>query len=214
MEEITAPGIDAYASEHSTPEPAYLRRIGEHTQELSPASQMLVGHVEGRLLKMLVAMCRPMHVVEVGTFTGYSALCMAEGLPEGGRLITLEVDPEHARIAQEHIDTTHYADRIEIRQGHAMDLLGHIPAPVDFAFIDADKSNYLRYYEALLPLLPPGGFLAADNVLWSGAVLDASNQEADTVALREFNDFVRRDERVEAVMLTVRDGVTLVRKRP
>lgn len=214
MQELTNPGIERYASLHSTPEPRHLQKVAENTSRLSSASQMLVGHLEGRLLKMLVAMIRPMHVVEVGTFTGYSALCMAEALPEGARIVTLEVSEEHARIAQDHINATPYADRIEIRRGHAMDLLAHIPPPVDLAFIDADKANYLRYYEALLTLLPPGGFIAIDNVLWSGNVLDANNTETDTAALREFNTFVSKDPRVEAVMLTVRDGVTLVRKLP
>jgi caffeoyl-CoA O-methyltransferase len=161
-----------------------------------------------------VAMIKPMHVLEIGTFTGYSSLCMAEALPEGGRIITLEVDERHARIAQEHIDATHYADRIEIRLGHAMDSLAHVRPPIDFVFIDADKSNYLRYYEAVLPLLAPGGFIAADNVLWSGQVMDSSDESEDTLALREFNRVVSRDDRVECVMLTVRDGLTLIRKLP
>ncbi len=214
MEELTIPGIESYAEANSTPEPRYLQLIQENTRRLSDAPQMLVGHLEGRLLKMFVAMIRPLHVLEIGTFTGYSALSMAEALPEGGRIITLEVDPEHARIAQEHIDATPYADRIEIRVGHAMDGIANLHGPLDFVFIDADKSNYIRYYEAVLPLLHPGGFIAADNVLWSGDVMDASKQDADTAALREFNRYVSHDDRVEAVMLTVRDGIMLIHKKP
>jgi caffeoyl-CoA O-methyltransferase len=214
MEELTLPGIESYAQANSTPEPRYLQIIQANTRKQSDAAQMLVGHLEGRLLKMLVAMIKPLHVLEIGTFTGYSALSMAEGLPEGGRIITLEVDERHARIAQEHIDATPYADRIEIRLGHAMDSLSHIHGPLDFVFLDADKSNYLRYYEAVLPLLAPGGFIAADNVLWSGQVLDGDDESEDTVALREFNRVVSRDERVECVMLTVRDGLMLIQKRP
>lgn len=214
MEELTLPGLEAYAQANSSPEPKYLQAIQTNTRKLSDQAQMMVGHLEGRFLKMVVAMLKPMRVLEIGTFTGYSALSMAEALPEGGRIITLEVNERHARIAQEHIDATPYADRIEIRLGHAMDSLAQVRGPIDFAFLDADKSNYLRYYEAVLPLLAPGGFLAADNVLWSGRVIDPEDESEDTVALREFNRVVSRDERVESVMLTIRDGVMLVQKRP
>ncbi len=212
MRELTLPGIEAYAQAHSTPEPGYLRAIQANTRKFSDEAQMIIGHLEGRLLKMLVAMIKPMHVLEVGTFTGYSSLCMAEALPEGGRIVTLEVNETHARIAQEHIDATPYADRVEIRVGHAMDSLAHVRAPIDFAFIDADKTNYIRYYEAILPLLAPGGFIAADNVLWDGQVMDSDDESADTVAIREFNRHVSRDDRVECVLLTVRDGLMLIHK--
>lgn len=213
MNEVIRPEIEGYARMHSSPEPKYLQLVERRTRAESDAPQMLVGHLEGRLLKMLVAMIKPLHVLEIGTFTGYSALCMAEGLPEGGRIVTLEVNERHADIAQEHIDATPFADRIEIRRGHAMDSLAHINGPLDFVFIDADKTGYARYYEAVLPLLAPGGFIAVDNVLWSGQVLDGDDDSEDTVALRAFNRAVSHDERVDCVMATVRDGILLIQKR-
>src|SRR5690606_18398485 len=159
--------------------------------------QLMVGHLEGRFLQMLVALLKPMHVREIRTLTGCSALSMADAPPEGGRIITLEMDAPHARGAQEHIDTTPLADRHAARLGHAMDSLAQVRPPIDLAFLDADKSNYLRYYEATLPLLAPGGFIVADNVLWSGRVNDPEDESEDTVALREFNRVVSHDERVE-----------------
>lgn len=212
MEPLVPRELDAYIEAHSSPEPGYLTQVARRTEEFSDDAGMLVGHLEGRFLKMLVAMIEPVHILEIGSFTGYSALAMAEALPEGGRIITLEVDPEHARIAREHIAATPYFDRIELREGHAMQSLAEITIEFDLVFIDADKGNYLRYYEAVLPLLSRQGFIAVDNVLWSGSVIDPADESEDTVAIRAFNEFVRNDERVECVMIPVRDGVTLIRK--
>lgn len=212
MEPLIRPDIELYATEHTTPLPVYMEAIAERTLALPDGPRMMLGPLAGSALKMITGLQQPMHVVEIGTFTGYSALCMAEALPEGGRIITLESNPEHARIAREHIDGSPYADRIEVREGRAMDLLAHIRAPLDLVFIDADKANYLRYYEAVLPLLRSGGAIVADNVLWYGRVLDPDDESEDTEAIREFNRFVSRDIRVESVMLTVRDGLTVIRK--
>jgi caffeoyl-CoA O-methyltransferase len=189
-----------------------MEAIAERTLALPDGPRMMLGPLAGSVLKMITGLQQPMHVVEIGTFTGYSALCMAEALPEGGKIVTLEANPEHARIAREHIGGSPYADRIEVREGHAMELLAHIRAPLDLVFIDADKVNYLRYYEAVLPLLRSGGAIVADNVLWYGQVLDPDDESEDTEAIREFNRFVSRDDRVESVMLTVRDGLMVIRK--
>jgi caffeoyl-CoA O-methyltransferase len=212
MEPLIRPDIELYATEHTTPLSVYMEAIAERTLALPDGPRMMLGPLAGSVLKMITGLQQPMHVVEIGTFTGYSALCMAEALPEGGKIVTLEANPEHARIAREHIGGSPYADRIEVREGHAMELLAHIRAPLDLVFIDADKVNYLRYYEAVLPLLRSGGAIVADNVLWYGQVLDPDDESEDTEAIREFNRFVSRDDRVESVMLTVRDGLMVIRK--
>ena len=163
-----------------------------------------------------VTMLRPQLVLEIGTFTGYSALSMAEALPPGGRIVTCDISEEHVAIARRHIAASPHVDRIDIRVGPAIDTLKSLDGPFDLAFIDADKTGYLDYYEAIVPKLAPGGVIAVDNVLWSGRVLDgapADESDESTRALREFNDHVVADERVECVMLPLRDGVTLVRLR-
>jgi predicted O-methyltransferase YrrM len=213
MEPIVPPPIEAYAEANSSPEPEHLQRVAEETRRLSGDAQMMVGQLEGRFLKMLVAMLRPQRVLEIGTFTGYSSLSMAEALPEGGRIITLEVDPRHEEIARRHIEASPYANRIEIRMGPALETLQALEGPFDFVFIDADKGNYRNYYEAVLPMLSEQGVVAVDNVLWSGQVLDPAAGDHDAPAIVEFNAHVRNDPRVECVILTVRDGVTLIRKR-
>lgn len=205
--------IEHYGSAHSTPEPDWLRAAAEATAAETECPQMLTGHLEGRFLEFLVWALQPRLVVEVGTFTGYGSMSMAAGLGEGGRIITCEIDPHHAALARRHIAASPFAERIEVREGPALETLKSIDGPVDLAFIDADKEGYLGYYEALVPKLSERGVIAVDNVLWSGRVIDASATDADTEAIRAFNDRVRRDERVVCVMTTVRDGVTLIRRR-
>ena len=216
MADIVDPRIEEYAVAHSTPEPAHFAALAAETRAATSAPQMMVGTLEGRFLSFLVSMLRPQLVLEIGTFTGYSALSMAEALPPGGRIVTCDISEEHVAIARRHIDVSPYADRIEIKVGAAIDTLQGLTGPFDLAFIDADKSGYLDYYEAIVPKLAPAGVIAVDNVLWSGRVLDdAPAEEADdmTPVLRRFNDHVMADERVECVMLPLRDGVTLVRRR-
>ena len=208
------PGIEEYATAHCSTEPEQLRGVEEETRRTMPEREsMLTGRLEGRFLKMLVGMLRPRLVVEIGTFTGYSALAMAEGLPPGGRLITLEISKKHGAIAGGNFAASAYRDVIELRMGPALESLERIEGPIDLAFVDADKTNYENYYEALLAKLSPSGVIAVDNTLWYGRPLDPSDQSEDTVAVRRFNDRLAKDERVECVLLTVRDGVTLVRKR-
>lgn len=213
MDPIFYPGIEAYAEAHSTPEPDHLAKVAAATRELSDDPGMMVGHLEGRFLKMLIAMVQPTKVLEIGTFMGYSALAMAEALPPGGGIVTLEVSERHAGIAREHITASPYANRILVRLGPALESLRTLGGPFDFVFIDADKSNYDRYYEAVLPKLSDRGIIAVDNVLWHARIFDDSDQSTDTVAMRAFNKKIAADRRVECVLLTVRDGVTLIRKR-
>jgi caffeoyl-CoA O-methyltransferase len=174
---------------------------------------MMVGTLEGRFLAALVAVARPQLVLEIGTFTGYSALSMAESLPPGGRIITCDISEEHVAMARRNFAASPYDDRIEIKVGPALESIATLDGPFDFVFLDADKVGYLSYYEALLPKLAPEGVMVVDNVLWSGRVLDGSDGSAPTQAIREFNDHVAADDRVEVVILTVRDGVSLIRHR-
>jgi caffeoyl-CoA O-methyltransferase len=203
--------IEEYAHAHTTPENDILRKLAEQTQAEMRSPQMLSGRVEGTFLRFLVQILRPGLVVEVGTFTGYSALSIAEGLPEGGRLITCEVDPKARSVAQEAFDASPHGKKIDLRFGPALDTIRGIVDPIDFSFIDADKEAYPEYYEELVQRTRPGGLILLDNALWSGRVLDPEDEE--TRAIDDVNRRAVTDERVECVMLTIRDGVLLVRKR-
>jgi caffeoyl-CoA O-methyltransferase len=188
--------------------------VAEETRATLTAPQMMVGALEGRFLEMLVYALRPQWVLEIGTFSGYSALSMAGALPPGGRITSCELNPEHAAVARAHIARSPYATRIEVLEGPALDTVARLDGPFDFVFIDADKTNYLNYFEAVLPKLASGGLIAADNTLWSGNVIDDTDESENTRAIRAFNDAVVRDRRVVCVQLTVRDGVTLIRPAP
>jgi len=212
MPEITHASIEAYATEHSSPEPPLLGELAQATREFSRMSQMMVGRLEGRFLKMLVAGVGARRVLEVGTFTGYSALSMAEALPANGKLITCELDRSHAEMAQRFIAKSPYADMIEVRIGPAIETIRSLSGPFDFVFIDADKPSYLDYYEAVLPLLSPDGLIAADNVFQGGRIVDETEDAPNVVAMRRFNDHISSDKRVECVMVPIRDGVTLIRR--
>jgi len=203
--------IQEYAHNHTRTEPDLLLELITTTYELTHYPQMLTGRVEGRFLKMLVQIARPRLVVEIGMFTGYSALSMAEGLPVGGRIITCDIDPEARAIAQAVFDASPYGDKIEIRMGPAMDTLRRIDEPIDFSFIDADKKGYPAYYEEVVKRTPSGGLIVIDNMFLSGRVLDPQDEAAQAVA--ELNQTITQDKRVENVLLTIRDGVQLVRKK-
>jgi caffeoyl-CoA O-methyltransferase len=214
MADIVDPAVEEYAVEHTSGEPPWFATLAEDTRARTTAPGMMVGTLEGRLLTALVAMLRPRLVLEIGTFTGYSALSMAEALPPDGRIVTCDISEEHVAIAREHIARTPYADRIEILLGPAQQSVEGLQGPFDLVFIDADKGGYLGYYEAVLPKLAPDGVILVDNVLWSGRVVDpAVDDDDDTKAIRAFNDHVAADDRVEVVLLTVRDGVSLIRRR-
>jgi caffeoyl-CoA O-methyltransferase len=210
---IVSQALDDYCVAHTTRAGALLDELAAYTHAHCKAPQMLTGPVEGALLRMLVQTSAASRVLEIGTFTGYSALSMAAGLQADGLLITCEIDPEHARIAQSFFDRSPHGTRIQLLLGPALESLRGLPADTvfDFAFVDADKENYINYYEAILARLKPGGLIAADNTLWSGRVLDP--KEKTDRAIVAFNDHVARDTRVECVLLSVRDGVMLIRKR-
>ncbi len=211
--EFIPPEINAYAEAHTTAEPELLNRINRETHLEVLYPRMLSGHLQGRLLAMLARMINPAYIVEVGTYTGYSALCLAEGLRPGGKLITIEKNPELEKRVRSYLNASTLGKMVELRIGEAQEIIPTLPDGIDLAFIDADKVSYLKYYELLLDKLQPGGYLLADNVLWSGKVTDENARDADTVALQKFNNFVQADERVENVLLPVRDGLMMIRKR-
>jgi caffeoyl-CoA O-methyltransferase len=211
MSFIVPEDIERYAEAHTTPHPELLQRLAEETRATLQRPQMLTGTIEGRFLEFIVHMTGARRILELGTFSGYSAISMAAALPSDGRIDTCEVEEEHAAVARRYIEEAGYADRISIHMGPALDTIGRLEGEFDFVFIDADKENYVNYYEAVLPRLSERGLIAADNTLWSGRVIEEAEQEASTLAVRTFNDHVRDDVRVVSVMLSVRDGVTLIR---
>jgi caffeoyl-CoA O-methyltransferase len=205
--------VEEYAAEHTTPVGDLFERLAAETREKTTSPQMMVGRIEGQFLARLVRLSGAKRILELGTFTGYSSISMASALPPDGRIITCDVDPDATAIARRYMDESGFGDRIEIRLGPALETIQTLDGPFDIVFIDADKPNYKAYYEATLPLLAEDGVLIADNVLWSGRVVEADGDES-TRAIKDFNEHVANDGRVISVMLTVRDGMTLVQKRP
>ncbi len=205
--------IEDYAAAHTTPPEPLLAALADETRATLQAPQMLTGTIEGRFLELLVFGMGAQRVLEIGTYSGYSSISMAAGLPPGGRIDTCEISEEHAAVARRYIDQAGYGDRITVHVGPAQETIARLEGEFDFVFIDADKENYLNYYEAVLPRLAERGLIAADNTLWSGRVLDDSDDSEGTQAIKAFNERVASDERVVFVQLTVRDGVTLIRKR-
>ena len=201
-----------YAELHTSAESPVLTQLREHCYAQYEDSSMLSGFFQGRVLSMLSHMIQPSVVLEIGTYLGYSALCFAEGLAEGGKVITIDIQEDTNKVAKSFVAKTEYANRIEFLLGSALDLVPSLTETFDLVFIDADKTNYSNYFDLVLPKVRPGGFIVADNVLWSGRVLE-SNMDADTQALSDFNKKVLADERVEDVLLPIRDGLMLIRKK-
>jgi len=209
---IVPDDIEEYAESHTTPPPELLTELSEETMRNLSSPQMLAGTIEGRFLELLVYALGAKRVLELGTFSGYSALSMAAGLPEGGHVHTCEANEQHAEVARRYIAQSQWADRITVHVGPALETIDGLDEEWDFVFIDADKRNYSRYFEILLPRMAPRGLMAFDNTLWSGAVLDEEPESDNTRAIQELNDRLASDPRVTAVLLTVRDGVTLVKR--
>jgi len=204
--------VEDYAAEHTTQPDELFDRLAAETREKTTAPQMMVGRIEGGFLAALVRLTGAKRILEFGTFTGYSSISMASALPPDGRIITCDVDPEATAIARRYMDESGHGDKIEIKLGPALETIQTLEGPFDLVFIDADKPNYQAYYDAALPLLADNGLLIADNVLWSGRVVEPDGDES-TEAIKAFNEHVAEDDRVVSVMLTVRDGMTLVQKR-
>jgi len=207
--------IDDYILQHTSPEPDYLYRLWRDTNLRTIHGRMASGHLQGRLLKMLVTMIRPQHVLEVGTFSGYSAIAMAEGLEPGATLYTFEINDEMEDFTRRWIAESPVADRIDFRIGDALVEAPRLGVLFDMAFVDGDKRTYCECFDTVLPLLRPGGYIIADNTLWDGHVIDtAYDHDQQTLGVRRFNDHVAADPSVEQLILPMRDGLTLIRKLP
>lgn len=206
--------IEKYVLAHSAPEGDYLYRLYRATNIHTIHGRMASGHLQGRLLKMLVSMIRPKNILEVGTFSGYSAICMAEGLDEGGKVWTFEINDEMEDFTRPWIENSPVADKIDFRIGDANVEAPKLGITFDLAFVDGDKRTYVETYEMVLRLLRPGGYIIADNTLWDGHVTDpAYDHDHQTQGIRQFNDHVAADNRVEQVIVPLRDGLTLIRKK-
>ena len=206
--------VDEYILNHIEPEPEYLYKLWRATNIHMLHGRMASGHLQGRLLKMLVQMIRPKNILEVGTFSGYSALCMAEGLDADGHLYTFEINDEQEDFTRPWIEQSSVADKITFIIGDAITEAPRLGVTFDMAFIDGDKRTYKETYEMELSILKPGGFIIADNTLWDGHVVDhAYDRDPQTMGIETFNDYLSNDPRVEQVILTLRDGLTLIRKR-
>lgn len=214
MTPLVQPEIEAYTEAHTSPRPPLFDELRDVTYATMKSPHMQVGRVEGTLLKTLVAVSGARRVVEIGTFTGFSALCMAEALPDDGELVTCDIDPEAARTAQAYFDRSPHGRKIRLRLGDALETVRSFPEGpwIDLVFLDADKERYADYYRELLPRVRPGGLIVADNTLWSGYVLSPRPDHESDRAIVAYNRMVTEDPRVENVLLSVRDGIMLARK--
>lgn len=205
--------LQHYIEKMSSPESEVLAALRRDTHLKVLYPQMISGHYQGRVLSFLSKMIRPKKILEIGTFTGYSAICMAEGLVSGGKLFTIDLNAELELIIRKGLKHAGIEDRVILHFGNALEIIPEIEGPFDLVFIDADKSNYRNYFELVLPRLAEGGIIVADNVLWSGRIFDESQNDKETTGIRDFSSFVQQDERVEQVILPVRDGIMLIRKK-
>ena len=206
--------IEDYILQHTDPEPEYLTQLNRETwiRMLNPI--MCSGHLQGRVLSMLCKMIQPVHALELGTFTGYSALCIAESLPENGELDTIESDDELEEFILRNFKKTPFEDKINLLIGNALEIIPTLDKTYDLVFIDADKREYEAYYEAVLPKIRQGGFILADNTLWSGKVVEkVHHNDQQTLGILRFNELIATDNRVEKVILPLRDGLTLIREK-
>lgn len=205
--------IEEYALSHTSDEPEILKKLNRETQAKILFPRMLSGHMQGRLLSMFSHMIRPERILEIGTYTGYSCICLAEGLQKNGIIHTIEVNEELEAMIRRYLKEEGISEKVKLHIGSALEIIPAIRDEFDLVFIDADKENYSRYYDLVFPRLRTGGFIIADNVLWSGKVLEKTgNQDADTKALAAFNKKIREDKRVEHLLLPVRDGLMILRK--
>ncbi|WP_276365591.1 O-methyltransferase [Chryseolinea sp. H1M3-3] len=207
--EIVNEEIQRYAEQHTSPESDLLKKINRDTHANVLRPRMLSGHLQGRVLSMISHMIRPKRVLEIGTYTGYSALCLAEGLAPDGKLITIDINEELEPKVRAHFASVH--DKIDYKIGDALQIIPTLTDTFDLVFIDADKSNYTNYFDLVIDKVRPGGFILADNVLWSGKVLN-KNPDSDTKVILAFNEKIQRNSQVENVVLPIRDGIMMIRK--
>ena len=214
MKPMVLPEIEAYAEAHSLPESEVCRRLREDTYRVMDLPQMVVGPLEGSFLKVMAMTVGATRILEIGTFTGYSALCFAESLYEGGTVITCDIDPESTSFAKKYWAESPHGSKIELRLAPALETLADLSGSFDLIFIDADKANYVNYFRRAMELIAPTGVILIDNVLWSGEVLKSPPTDSNTEAIQELNRVVHAEPRVSAVLLTIRDGVFLIKPRP
>ncbi|MCC7533949.1 MAG: class I SAM-dependent methyltransferase [Bacteroidia bacterium] len=212
---IISPDIQTYCDSHTEQESEVLKKLNRYTCANVLQPRMISGHFQGKFLAMLSKMIKPKYILEIGTYTGYSALCLAEGLHDDGKLITIDINPEQEDIITKSIEGAGLKNKVQFIVGDAYNIIKTLPYQYDLVFIDADKQNYLKYYEQVLPLVNSGGYIICDNVLWSGKVVepDALLKDKDTIAINQFNDFVAKDARVEKILIPIRDGIYVCRKR-
>jgi len=211
--DILSQELENYLSLHFSPETDLLKKLEKETFQKTTQPQMLSGGYQGRLLSLISKLIRPNRILEIGTFTGYATLCLAEGLTPEGKIITIDRNEELMYLPRKYFAESEYAQQIEVKIGNAMDVLDDLNEKFDLVFIDADKSNYINYYEKVLGKMNPGGVILADNVLWYGKVLQETKaNDKDTKILKEFNELTSKDPRVESIILPVRDGISLIRK--
>ena len=211
--EIINSSISNYAEKYTSAEPSVLLDLNRETYANILMPRMLSGHVQGRLLSMLSHMIRPKNILEIGTYTGYSAICLAEGLRENGHLYTIDINDELAPLVNLYIARAGMTNKIITHYGNAIEIIPTLSGPYDLVFIDADKINYSQYYNLVIEKVSSGGYLIADNVLWDGKILDLKNADKDTIAIHQFNEKINNDKRVENVLLTMRDGLMIIRKK-
>jgi predicted O-methyltransferase YrrM len=207
--------IEAYSDFFTDPESELLQELNRETYANILMPRMLSGHIQGRVLSMFSKMIQPRFILEIGTFTGYSALCLAEGLQEYGKLITIDINDELEKMVRRFFEKSTLHSKLDYKIGHALDIIPSLDETFDLVFIDADKDNYSNYYDLVLPKLKTGGFIIADNVLWSGKVLMPEKEmDRDTLSLHQFNQKIHADDRVENVLFPIRDGLMVIRKKP
>jgi predicted O-methyltransferase YrrM len=207
------PAIEQYVQNHSSEEMQVLQELSRETQAKVLRPRMLSGHIQGLFLQMISKLIRPERILEIGTYTGYSAICLAQGLNENGLLHTIDVNDELESIIRKYIDKAGLTNKISLHIGNALSIIPTLKETWDLVFIDADKENYLNYYHLVFNQVKPGGWIIADNVLWSGKVVDDNADDIETRAIRQFNEFIHADERVEHLLLPLRDGLMMIRKK-
>ena len=211
--EFLSPELEKYLDQHTTSVSDLLNRLQKETFQKTTQPQMLSGAYQGRLLSLISKLIQPKRILEIGTFTGYATLCLAEGLPKDGKIITIDRNEELMYLPKKYFAESEFAEQIEIRLGNALDVLDELDENFDLVFIDADNSNYSHYYEKVMAKMNAGGVILADNVLWYGKVLtEPKANDRDTMILKEFNDLTANDNRVETIILPIRDGISLIRK--
>ncbi len=214
-EGLLKPGIEKYAVSHTSPEMPVLAKLSRATHLRSHQPQMLSGHLQGAFLQMISHMVKPGAILEIGTFTGYSAICLAQGLKPGGKLITIECNPEMEDFASPYFEEAGLADTITLMIGDAGRIIENLEGPFDIVFIDADKENYLNYFDRVMPKVAPGGYILVDNTLWYGKVLEPdAGSDRETAGIVSFNRFVQSLPGVENILLPLRDGIMIIRKKP